>query len=187
MELKEANQLFIYEAESGRLFWRPPPERYANGRKRHQTILTPKVAGSYNHKRNFINIQVGGKNYKAHHIVWLLHYGEMPPKMIDHINGNGEDNRIENLRLADPHENCQNLSLRRDNALGLTGVWFDKRRGVYCAELSICGKRKRQYGFKTKEEAYAAYLDMKRNHHQFHPHEPRAERYRREYVRLAMR
>jgi hypothetical protein len=178
MNREDAKRLFIYDEESGRLFWRPLPERYSNGRKRSPSILKPKVAGSYNQHRNFINIQFCGKNYKAHHIVWLLHHGEMPPKMIDHINGNGEDNRISNLRLADPHENSQNVSIRCDNTVGFTGVWFDKRRGTYCAELSAQGKRVRAGGFRLKEDAYAAYLEMKRTHHTFHPHAPRSEKYR---------
>lgn len=46
-------------------------------------------------KDGYLIIKVKGKQFKAHRIVWLLHYGKFPLYEIDHINRNKLDNRIE--------------------------------------------------------------------------------------------
>lgn len=64
-------------------------------------------AGSVN-RRGYIKLVCCGRDLQAHRVVWLLERGEWPPGVIDHINGQTTDNRIENLRLATPSQNNQN-------------------------------------------------------------------------------
>jgi hypothetical protein len=58
-------------------------------------------------------------------------------KGVDHINGNGLDNRRENLRSATHAQNCQNHPLSRRNTSGYRGVWFSKIRGKWIAEIRL--------------------------------------------------
>lgn len=53
-----------------------------------------------------------GRRHKMlmHAYVWLLEYGKKPARMIDHINRDKTDNRIENLRLASSSLNAVNSS-----------------------------------------------------------------------------
>lgn len=84
----------------------------------------------------------------------LLHRLIMNPPddlYVDHINGNGLDNRECNLRLATPSQNCQNRHITRAIS-GVRNVTYDKRWGGTW-KVKINGKH---YGsFKTKEEAVA--------------------------------
>jgi HNH endonuclease len=55
--------------------------------------------------------------------------------IVDHINGNGLDNRKCNLRICTLGQNAQNVSLRRNNKTGYTGVRFREERGVWVSEI----------------------------------------------------
>lgn len=76
--------------------------------------------------RGYINLEICGKRFKAHRVVFYMHYGYMPD-YIDHINGVRHDNRIENLREATLSQNGMNKKVSPRNSLGLKGVSFHKR------------------------------------------------------------
>lgn len=58
-------------------------------------------------KNGYISIVINGKDYYAHHLVWLHYYGRLP-KLIHHKNQNRADNRIENLEeMKDNNEHSQ--------------------------------------------------------------------------------
>lgn len=60
----------------------------------------------------------------------------------DHKNGNGLDNRKNNLRLATDHQNSMNQGIRRDNTSGFKGVGLAKRctKRPYSAAITLNGK-----------------------------------------------
>ena len=86
------------------------------------------VMKGYNDKCGYLktNMYLGGHRViiRLHQVVWVLNHGRLPV-MIDHINGDGRDNRIENLREVNNSENDQNRMYRwRPNPkTGLPGVW----------------------------------------------------------------
>lgn len=82
--------------------------------------------------RVFINVD--GKKYRAHHLVWLWHGKELP-KLIDHINRNPSDNRIENLRVADNFQNGWNANLSARNKTGVKGLFWNKQSGKWRVRL----------------------------------------------------
>ena len=60
---------------------------------------------------------------KMHNYIWNLKIGEIPEgKMVDHIDNNGLNNCIENLRLVTSQENAFNQTKRKTNNSGFKGV-----------------------------------------------------------------
>jgi hypothetical protein len=103
-----------------------------------------------------------GKHYKAHRIIFALHYGYFP-KLVDHIDQNKLNNRIENLREASRSVNAFNSKKRATNSSGMTGVGFRKDRNKWRAFMTLDNVRHHIGTFETQEEALIARLDFERN------------------------
>ena len=55
------------------------------------------------------------KRYQVHRFVWECYNGIIPDgKVIDHINNNKKDNRLCNLQLMTPQQNCKKSAKNRD-------------------------------------------------------------------------
>jgi hypothetical protein len=76
---------------------------------------------------------------------------------VDHINGDGLDNRRANLRPASLSENQGNAALRKDNTSGFKGVYLVRRTGTFRVLIHLNGKQRYLGTFKTAEEAARAY------------------------------
>ena len=55
--------------------------------------------------------------------------------VIDHINQKPHDNRRCNLRVTTQSNNTKNRTLMTNNISGFAGIWFDKSRNKWCAEI----------------------------------------------------
>lgn len=78
-------------------------------------------------------------------------------EQVDHINGNGLDNRRENLRLAASCQNTRNSRLRVDNSSGYKGVSWKKESSKWVARIMKDKKMVHLGYFDDPTEAYAAY------------------------------
>jgi hypothetical protein len=107
----------------------------------------------------YIKIGVDWSIYLAHRLVWRYMTGEDPSDTgheIDHINGNTMDNRFCNLRKAIHAENTRNKRVSSSSSTGVKGVYFDKQRNKFSAEVEHEGKRYRLGRFSSLEEAKQA-------------------------------
>ena len=133
----------LFEYRGGDLHWKIRPANLA---------ICGTVAGYRNTKDSYWRVVVQGKMYLKHRLVFLYHHGILP-KYVDHINGNREDNRIENLRLATQAENARNAKLPRHNTSGIKGVSRAKKDKNWTCSLRTNKKLKTVGGFKDKELA----------------------------------
>lgn len=118
----------IFDYVDGHLIWK------SHLSIRSQTKIGS-IAGSITPGRSstYRYIKIGGKRHKAANLIWLYHTGEEPKSVLDHINHDGCDDRIENLREVTKQENSQNQKLRADNTSGIVGV--DKNQGKWQARI----------------------------------------------------
>lgn len=128
----------ILEYRDGSLFWKI---------KVRKNMAIGSLAGIKTDR--YRRIKIDGKQYDEHRIIWIYHYGAIPEDMvIDHINRDIIDNRIENLRIA----------TYSTNGINRTGgnVHFLENRNPksknYLAYVSIDGKRVSKC-FYTEREA----------------------------------
>jgi hypothetical protein len=158
--VEELKSFFDYEPDSGRLVWKVA--RKSRGGKVSPGVEAGSLSGA-----GYLELKVGGFRTYVHRVAWAIHYGAWPTGVIDHIDGDGLNNRISNLRHVTQRVNCENKrKTRSDNTSGFTGVMWrtDKRR--WCAVIQVNGKRLRRGGYDTPEEAHKAYLQAKRELHE---------------------
>jgi len=105
----------------------------------------------------YYKIRFNGKKYFVHVLAWVHFYGAWPLRLIDHIDGNSQNNAITNLRLATHAQNCWNRRRRSDNKVGAKGVCWDKQRHAYRVQLVINGKRVFQKITRDLDDAKALY------------------------------
>ena len=114
------------------------------------------VAGTVSSTTGYRQVNIDGKFYGAHRLVWLYHYGVWPSDQIDHINRDRTDNRIENLREATDAQNRRNMSRRHDNTSGHVGVSWCSRTKKWVAQIQHTGKNIFLGRCREKEDAIAA-------------------------------
>ncbi|MEP2955525.1 MAG: HNH endonuclease [Sulfitobacter sp.] len=144
--------LLRYEPETGKLFWQERPEGPQGWNTRYAGTEALRHVNSYGHCAG----NIFGKNYYAHRVIWCMVTGAWPADVIDHINGDGADNRIENLREASCAQNQHNAKVRADNSSGFKGVAWDRRHQKWRAYITCDGKRRHVGLFSSPLEAHAA-------------------------------
>lgn len=99
----------------------------------------------------------GRKLELLHAYVFKRKFPGLDFEMIDHINMNPLDNRIENLRPCTRSENAMNIKKHKDNSSGFKGVRWESRRKHWIA--NICKDYKSIYlgSYKSPIEAAYAY------------------------------
>jgi hypothetical protein len=114
----------------------------------------------------YVDVNISPKRYMAHRLAWFYVYGVWPNKMLDHINGIRNDNKISNLREVTNSENQQNRNkVRKDSKSGFQCVNYKPKHKKWEAYITLNGIKKHIGHFNSPEEAHAAYLVKKKELH----------------------
>lgn len=101
----------------------------------------------------------------------LMHRRLLPDApYVDHIDGDGLDNRRSNLRAATHSQNLRNrVRLGTNNKSGFRGVSWHVGNKVWQAQIYIEGKKKHLGSFANREDAARAFDDAAVEHYgEFH-------------------
>ena len=161
--LERLNTLLSYH--DGMLFWRAD----------RGNVKAEDRAGSVHKSTGYRVIRIDGKLFQEHHIVWILgKQEELPTRdengyelVLDHVDGNSLNNRIENLKPITNAENCakqfrDQIKLAKNGDRLMTGVKQDGNRFIVAFRIRSFWRSKKENGgtkiaasFETQLEASA--------------------------------
>lgn len=155
LDYEELNSIFYYDESS------PTGLRYKVNRYKNKGAVAKYAGDVAGIKRYLANGDVRGwkvhvgsessgnkKDYMIHRIVWILNHKTIDSSLvIDHIDGNTLNNKIDNLRLVSHRINACNKRRSKTavESSEIAGVTVKRNRGVehYCASwFDFTGKRK---------------------------------------------
>ena len=145
----------LFEYRDGKLFWKTTHTT--------RTDIIGKEVG-------FITINgyratsIHKKQYLIHRLIYAMFYGYVP-KILDHIDGNPLNNKIENLRSATSIQNAYNQKNHKNNKTGVKGVNFNKLCGKFSARCQVNKKQNWLGLFPTLELAEQAVKAFRAEHH----------------------
>ncbi|RMH36813.1 MAG: HNH endonuclease [Gammaproteobacteria bacterium] len=121
---RRLTELLEYNPDTGVFLWRDTsrskrPERVA-GRIRDD---------------GYREIRIDGEMYRAGRLAWFYVHGEWPKGVIDHIDGNRLNDKINNLRDVSMKKNIRNMSQIRNGKR--VGVSFCKTTGKWRARIRV--------------------------------------------------
>jgi len=146
-------QLLHYECDTGRLFWKERGPEWFCDNDRHTAEQLARIFNGRNAGRlaftasdgkGYLQGQVCKYHTFAHRVAWAWVHGDWPG-IIDHIDGDGTNNRLSNLRAVSSKQNARNSAKPSSNTSGHVGVrWRDR---IKRWEVNIgCDGRQRYVG-----------------------------------------
>lgn len=138
---------FDYDHDTGNLIWKNPRAKW---------IKVGDVVGHFSNGYQRTHIRgIGG--LLVHRLVFLFHHGYLP-NLIDHVDQDSSNNKVENLRESDKIGNVYNTGLFSHNKSGFRGVSWCKNGKKWTARFKHNGKYEFLGYFELKEDAYEARL-----------------------------
>jgi hypothetical protein len=131
----------LFDYQDGNLVWKVKKARANKGDIAGCNALAKGIM--------YRQAKIDGKQYRVHCLVFLLYHGYLP-KQVDHIDGNGLNNRIENLRAADASSNALNSKLKSSNTSGSKNVYWHTKANKWFVRITL----------KNKTHSFGMYDDL---------------------------
>lgn len=167
--MKDVTQEYLKECfdyVDGKLFWKERPLSHFTSEASMKKFNTPyagKEAGYFNSRTDskregfgYYIVRCKGKVRKVHRIIFKMHHGYCPD-VVDHINNDSSDNRIENLRSSSVKLNAANSSTNYNKKTKGVSYTPSNRTNPYRVSIELDGKPLYIGSFASEDEAQAAY------------------------------
>ena len=145
----------IFDYKDGNLYWKI---------KTGARSLKGAKAGYFDKSCKYSLIRIKGKSYLTHRLIYLYHHGFLP-KILDHIDANKLNNKIENLRPSNLITNGYNAKISKRNKSRIKGVYWHNLMKKWAVQLSIDGKQKKLGYFENLKDAEILVKKMREQHH----------------------
>lgn len=159
IDVADLHNYLTCDFSTGRMFWKIRPAEMFE-----QEFVAKRWNDRYAGKEAFTSndngYRVGNINrvrYQAHRVVFALGHGRWPSALIDHIDLDRSNNRLDNLREATRQQNTWNKGLTVQNASGFKGVSLDRGTGRWISQVQHMGKVHFIGRFDSPEDAAFAY------------------------------
>lgn len=149
--IEYVRKLIGYDPTSGILTWLESKGR----------AIVGQVAGAKQTSRGktYIQVKIDRSYYKGHQLAWVLYYGIWPMFDLDHIDGDGTNNRVDNLRPCSMAQNKANSRRYKNNKSGHKGVFWKKDSKNWSVSIQKNGVRRHLGRFSSYDDAVAAYTN----------------------------
>jgi len=157
---KELIEMFDYSSETGVLYWKIKFPR--------KNIGDPVGYKSTHMGKDYLRVTINGKKYMVHRLIYIFVNGVINNE-IDHVDGNGMNNKITNIRDVPHIENLRNQKLYKSNKCGVHHI-VKRKNGNYRVRITINGYRRSLGTFKYIWDAICARksADNKYGYHSNH-------------------
>jgi hypothetical protein len=120
--------------------------------------------------RGYRVVKIKGRMFRAHRIIYYLHYGVWPGDFqIDHMDGDKLNNKPENLRLVTSEQNSRSYRKPYKNPTSkYRGVCWNTRANKYMAQIVHNNKNIYLGCFTCEKEAALAY-NIAADRYEFNP------------------
>jgi hypothetical protein len=143
----------ILEYKDGELFWKVD---------RRKTKVGDKAGRKKSN--GYCEVRIDGRLHGTHRIIFMMFHGHIP-KVVDHIDGNPSNNRIENLREATYAQNMMNSKLPKNNTSGFKGIYFCARTKKWVAQCWTNNKKTKLGYFSDIQDAAKAVSEYRNSNH----------------------
>lgn len=129
---EELKQLLHYDPDTGMFMW-----KVTRGGVKIDDIAGHKCIKN---TKFYVIIGLNNRIYRAHRLAWFYMTGYWPDE-VDHEDGNGTNNKWDNLRDVDRQGNCRNMRLHNHNTSGLSGVSWRSQRNKWRSYITVNNKQ----------------------------------------------
>ena len=165
-----AAEYLRFDFEKGEIYWKKGRQGGGKAGSRAGSIWTNQRTG-----KQYRRIAMGCKSYSEHRLLFcFFHKSSVEGLEIDHIDQDGLNNKIDNLRSVTTSDNARNAKQSKRNKSGYTGVCWDNQRQKWYAYICVDGKNIHLGRFTKKREAIFR-RKLAEIHYGFHQNHGRAK------------